>query len=214
MRSVKSALAAAAVAAAACALAVPAFSQGGGGGAAVAVINSQVLIGKSEVGVDVANKLGGIARQMQTEVQPDQQRLRGQEQAFEQALRGAQQKGMTLQQVRADPAMRQQAEAIDAANKALQEKVNGLAEDLAFSREKAYSDLLSTVDPILDEVMRQKGITLVLQSNAVAKGRAEVDITQDVLNLLNQRAKTQNVLRLRAPPPPQPLAANAPPKKN
>ncbi len=213
MRSLKTALAAVAVAAAACALAVPAFSQAGGGGASVAVINSQVLIGRSEVGVDVANKLAGIARQMQTEVQPDQQRLRGQEQAFEQALRAAQQQGKSLQQVRADPAMRQQAEAIDQASNALNAKVNALAEDLSFSREKAYSDLLATVDPILDEVMRQKGITLVLQSTAVAKGRAEVDITQDVLTLLNQRAKTQNVLRLKAPPPPQPLAANAPPPK-
>lgn len=213
MRSLKTALAAGAIAAAACALALPAFSQAGGGGATVAVINSQVLIGRSELGQDVANKLGAIARQMQAEVQPDQQRLRGQEQAFEQALRAAQQQGKSIQQVRADPAIRQQAEAIDQASTALNARVNALAEDLSFSREKAYADLLSTVDPILDEVMTAKGITLVLQANAVAKGRAEVDITQDVLNLLNQRAKTQNVLRLKAPPPPQPLAANTPAQK-
>jgi Skp family chaperone for outer membrane proteins len=210
MRILKTVLVAAAAAAAAAAIAVPAFSQGPAGGASVAVINSERLILTSEAGKDLAKKVNDIARTMQGEVQPDAQRLQGQQKSFEDSLRAAQQKGMTIQQVRADPAIRAQAEAIEAADRQLSEKVNVLAQDLAFTRDKAYSDLLSTVDPILDEVMKQRNITLVLQASAVAKGRTEVDLTNDVLALLNQRAKTVTVARLKAPPPPQPLAA---PKK-
>jgi Skp family chaperone for outer membrane proteins len=216
MRSFRFALIAAAAVAAASAFALPAISQAqtGGGGASVAVINSDRLLIQSDLGKDLAKKVGDIAKQMQAEVTPDTQRLRGQQQALQQTLQQRQQQGQTAQQVRADPQIRQQVEAIENADRELNAKVNVLAEDLAYTREKSFQDFLQVVDPVLDEVMTQKGITLVLQSSAVAKGRAQTDITQDVLTLLNQRARTMNIVRLKAPPPPQPLApAAAAPKK-
>jgi Skp family chaperone for outer membrane proteins len=208
MRSIRLALIAAAAAAAASAFVVPAFSQAQGG-ASVAVINSDRLLIQSDLGKDLAKKVGDIAKQMQAEVTPDTQRLRSQQQALQTALQQRQQQGQTAQQVRADPQIRQQVEAIETADRDLNAKVNVLAEDLAYTREKSFQDFLQVVDPVLDEVMTQKGITLVLQSSAVAKGRAQVDITQDVMTLLNQRARTMNIVRLKAPPPPQPLAAPA-----
>lgn len=211
MRSIRMAVVAAAAAVAASAIAVPAFSQAGAGGASVAVISSDRLLIQSEVGKDLAKKIGDIQRQMQAEVAPDGQRLQTQQRAFEQALQQRQQQGVTAQQLRADPALRQQAEALEATDRQLNAKINELAADLSYTREVSFNDFLQIVDPILDEVMTQKGITLVLQSNAVAKGRAQVDLTQDVMQVLNQRARTMNVVRRKAPPPPQPLATTGGP---
>lgn len=213
MRSLKLALVAAAAAAAASAIAVPAFSQAASGGASVATINTTALFVQSEMGKDMARKIGDIARQMQAEVQPDNQRIVAQRQAFENAIRQKAQAGQTREQIAADPTLRQQAEAIDRAVGELDKKVNGLAADLAFTRETAFNNFLQIVDPVLDQVMTQKGVNLVLQSDAVAKGRAQVDLTTEVMGALNTRQSTMQVQRLQAPPPPQPLAPAAQQKK-
>lgn len=216
MRSLKTALVAAVAAVAAAAIAAPAFSQAGGGGASVAVINSNALFIQSEMGKDMAKKINDIARQMQAETQPDAQRLVAQRNAFQQAIQQKAQAGQSREQIGADPTLRQQLEAIERGGGDLDRKVNELAADLAFTRETAFNNFLQVVDPVLDQVMTQRGITLVLQADSVAKGRAQTDLTTEVLAALNARQTTMQVQRLKAPPPPQPLAptpAPAAPKK-
>lgn len=214
MRSMKLALVAAAALATVAAVAAPAFSQGGAGqaGATVAVVSIDRLLIASEIGKDVSNKVNAIRGQMQQELQPDVSKFNEAQASFNQSLERAKTERKSAQEFLQAPTTIAQRQLIQQTGQELDRKTQDLARDLAFTRQKAIEDLLTTVDPILEEVMRQKGISLALADSAVVRAvGTEVDLTPDVLRVLNERARTQTVVRLRAPPPEQPLEAIAPP---
>ena len=72
----------------------------------------------------------------------------------------------------------------------LQKERNVLLESVAKSRSKARAELLKNLNPILKDYMKEKNIRLVLDKKDLILADENLDITKDIMDLLNKRLKT------------------------
>ena len=72
----------------------------------------------------------------------------------------------------------------------LQKERNKLLESVAKQRAKARSDLLKNLNPIIKEYMKEKKIRMVLDKKSLLLADENLDITNDVINLLNKKLKS------------------------
>ena len=81
--------------------------------------------------------------------------------------------------------------------KALREKVSSLQiqrtkllDSVAKQRTKARSELLKTLNPIIKNYMKENTIRLVLEKKSILLADENLDITEDILKILNQKLKS------------------------
>ncbi len=72
----------------------------------------------------------------------------------------------------------------------LQEERNKLLSDVAEQRSKAKSELLKNLNPIIKEYMKEKKIRLVLDKKSLLLADENLDITKDILDILNTKLKS------------------------
>ena len=72
----------------------------------------------------------------------------------------------------------------------LQKERNKLLESVAKQRAKARSELLKNLNPIIKEYMKEKKIRMVLDKKSLLLADENLDITNDVINLLNKKLKS------------------------
>ena len=82
----------------------------------------------------------------------------------------------------------------------LRSKVSNLQKDrqtilnkIAEKRNKARSTLLKSLNPIVKEYMVQKNIKIVLDKKSILLADEKLDITNDIINLLNKQIKSLNL---------------------
>ncbi len=63
------------------------------------------------------------------------------------------------------------------------------AEDLRQERNGVAQEILKDIQQAVDEYAKSKGYTLILDQRAILHGDSAQDVTEDVLQLLNSRAK-------------------------
>ena len=71
----------------------------------------------------------------------------------------------------------------------LQRFRNNTARDLRRERDKIAKDLLEEIQQTLVEYAKANGFSLIVDSQALLYGQEAYDVTDEVLNLLNSRAK-------------------------
>ena len=72
----------------------------------------------------------------------------------------------------------------------LQKERNNLLEKVSKQRTKARNELLKNLNPILSNYMKEKKIRLVLDKKSILLADENLNITQDIIKLLNQKLKT------------------------
>ena len=75
----------------------------------------------------------------------------------------------------------------------LQKKRNSLLETVAKQRQKAKNELLKTLNPILSTYMKEKNINMVIDKKEVLLANENLNITKDIMNLLNKKLKSINL---------------------
>ena len=75
----------------------------------------------------------------------------------------------------------------------LQKDRNTILESISKKRAKARKALLNTLNPILKEFMVEKNIKIVLDKKSILLANDNLDITKDVMNMLNQKLKSINL---------------------
>ena len=75
----------------------------------------------------------------------------------------------------------------------LQKKRNKTLEDISLKRNKARKVLLDKLNPIVKNYMIENNIKIVLDKKSVLLGNEELDITKDILVLLNKNLKSINL---------------------
>ena len=68
--------------------------------------------------------------------------------------------------------------------------------ELSMSEQRAYAEISEKMRPILEEIVNARGATVLLDRSAIMYGAAEADITQEVLERLNEEIKTVRVERV------------------
>ena len=72
----------------------------------------------------------------------------------------------------------------------LQSERKKILEDVAKQRSFAKTELLKNLNPLLKDYMKEKNIRLVLDKKDLILADENLDITKDIMDLLNKRLKT------------------------
>ena len=70
-----------------------------------------------------------------------------------------------------------------------QKERNKKSNDIARSRVNASTKLISKLSPILEEYSNKNSIRIIVQKKNIVMGKKEDDITNDILELVNQKVK-------------------------
>jgi len=70
-----------------------------------------------------------------------------------------------------------------------QKERNKTSNEIAKSRVKASTKLISKLSPILEEYSKKNSIRIIVQKKNIVMGKKEDDITKDILELINQKVK-------------------------
>ena len=65
-----------------------------------------------------------------------------------------------------------------------------MLETVAKQRAKARNELLKNLNPLLSNYMKEKNIKMVIDKKNLVLADSNLDITKDVIALLNQKIKT------------------------
>ncbi len=75
----------------------------------------------------------------------------------------------------------------------LQKDRNALLEQVSIQRTKARNELLKNLNPILRDYMKEKKIRIVLDKKSILLADENLNITKDIMKLLNQKLKSINL---------------------
>ena len=73
---------------------------------------------------------------------------------------------------------------------ALQKERNNLLETVSKQRSKARKELLSKLNPIIKNYMKEKNIRMVVDKKSLLLADDALDITDDIISLLNTKLKS------------------------
>ena len=74
----------------------------------------------------------------------------------------------------------------------LQRDRQALLNNIANQRAKARAELLKNLNPILEKYMKEKNIKMIIDKKNLIIATKELDLTTDVINLLNGKIKSLN----------------------
>ena len=77
--------------------------------------------------------------------------------------------------------------------KSLQKERNNLIETVAKQRSKARNELLKNLNPIIKDYMKEKKIRMVVDKKSLLLADENLDITKDIMNMLNKKLKSINL---------------------
>tara|TARA_E500000178_G_scaffold207387_1_gene204815 strand:- start:3542 stop:4063 length:522 start_codon:yes stop_codon:yes gene_type:complete len=75
----------------------------------------------------------------------------------------------------------------------LQKDRNSVMENVSKKRSKARKQLLETLNPIVKDYMKEKNMKIVLDKKSILLADESLDITKDILGLLNKKLKSINL---------------------
>jgi Skp family chaperone for outer membrane proteins len=159
------------------------------------VINYQRVAAESVIGRDLQAKLAGLRQQFATEAQslsPEQQSLEQERNRLAQASRN-----MSPEQIRNSSTLAPQFEQFSQRMQQFEGRANALRGDLECSQMIALRDFDRQVSPIVRQVMEGRGAGIVIDASNVTTSSPEFDITNTVIQQLDQNPNTRaaNVAR-------------------
>jgi Skp family chaperone for outer membrane proteins len=162
--------------------------------ASVVVLNYQRVVEASDVGRDMSTKLGQVAQQMQAELQPEAQAIEQEQQSIQQATNG-----MSAQQVRNNSSLSSRVDAFGQRVEQFRTRQMTAARDLEYTRQATLIDFNRQITPVVREVVEARGAGVAVDVATTHFVLPNFDITDDVVQRLNQRLRTMNVTRQAAP---------------
>ena len=75
----------------------------------------------------------------------------------------------------------------------LQKERSSLLETIAKQRAKAKKEILDNLNPIVKNFMNEKRIRMVMDKKNILLADEKLDITNDIMGLLNQKLKSINL---------------------
>jgi outer membrane protein len=185
MRIVKAFVIAAAVAGSAFgALSIGAATAQTGVSSPVLVVDLQRLRQGTPAGADLNNKLRALAEQQTTSFRTQNQAAANALQTEASALQAAA-AGKTQAQVMADPVLKARIETQQRRGQDLQQKEELFNRSVQATSVRAEQQFLALLDPIITQIMTQRGATVVLDRSQIAKALPTVEITAEVESQFN-----------------------------
>jgi Skp family chaperone for outer membrane proteins len=157
--------------------------------AAVVVVDVDRIYKESNVGKYAQGQLKTIASGVDAELGPIARTLQTDEEAF-----NAKVQGKSEAQVKAalasDKDLAAKYMAIMQRRQAFDDKRALRTQELSATNQKALADVGAKAQPVVVEIMKKKGASIVLEKNSTVANSADVDITNDVLTELNKSVQS------------------------
>lgn len=163
-------------------------------GTATVVIDQGRIMRDSRGGKDIIQKMKNIEASMKAELEPIARSLESEGKSIE-----ARTKNMTREQMAADAALRSQVEAYAKKAQDFNVRRQRTAQELQLTERKAWGELFQAMEPVLQEVVREKSAGVILDRSEVVYANPALDATSLVISKLDSRKPTVNVSRQRLP---------------
>lgn len=193
---VVSTFSAAALAVAALTVSSDALAQRNRGQSTTAVvINYQRVANESVLGRDMQAKIAALGQQFSSEAQalaPEEQSIQQEAQRLAQATRN-----MSAQQIQNSSTLGPQVQQFQQRRQQFEGRANALRGDLECSNLIAMRDFRNQLEPIVRQVMQQRGAGIVIDTSNASIYAEQFDITTAVIQQLdqNQNTRVANVAR-------------------
>jgi outer membrane protein len=179
-------------------IAAAAVVAGGLGGAAMAqdilVMNEERILRESQVGRYVAGQLETIGNEIQQELDAASSPLEAENERLNQETAALNQEAIQQR-----PDLIQQIQDLQVQAQQFDRLRRVRAQELMATERQAMQPVLETLQTVLQEIVNERNASVLLDRSQVVYARENVDISQAVIERLDQRIQTTPVNRVRVP---------------
>jgi Skp family chaperone for outer membrane proteins len=165
-------------------------------GTVVMVIDEGQILGNSKAGKDMFTKLKNIENQINVELKTPRDALEADRKTLATKL-----EGKTQEAVMADAALVTQIENFQKKANEFAAKRQTLSQEYAATEQKALVDFNKALEPVLLEVVKEKGAQLVMSKGQAVFSADAIDGSPAIIAKLDQKTPAITVVRQRAPAP-------------
>jgi Skp family chaperone for outer membrane proteins len=163
-------------------------------GTVVMIIDEGKILTDSKAGKDLFTKLKNIETQINNELKVPRDALEADRTSL-----AAQVDGKTREAIVADTALVAKIEAFQTKANEFAQKRSILSQEYAATEQKAFIDFNTALEPVLLEVVKEKGAQVVLSKSQAVFSADTVDATPSIVSKLDVRTPSITVVRQRAP---------------
>lgn len=163
-------------------------------GTVVMIIDEGKILTDSKAGKDLFTKLKNIETQINGELKAPRDALEADRTAL-----ATQVDGKTREAIVADAALVKKIEDFQKKANEFAQKRSVLSQEYAATEQKAFIDFNTALEPVLLEVVKEKGAQVVLSKSQAVFSSDTVDGTPAIVSKLDQRTPAITVVRQRAP---------------
>jgi Skp family chaperone for outer membrane proteins len=179
-------------------IAAAAVVAGGLGGAAIAqdvlVMNEERILRESQVGRYVAAQLETIGNEIQQELDAASSPLEAENERLSQETAA-----LSQEAIQQRPDLIQQIQGLQQQAQQFEQLRRLRAQELMATERQAMQPVLETLQTVLQEIVNERNASVLLDRSQVVYARENVDVSQAVIERLDQRIQTTPVNRVRAP---------------
>lgn len=163
----------------------------------ILVLDRGRLIAQSAAGKSLQAQLETIGKGVDAELQPEAKGLQTELDALQ-----ASAKGKTVEQLKADAALKTKRDSFNTRMAAFEQKRAKRAQEMVATQNKADEDFEKAAQPILGAIIKERGGTLVVDKQDVVFADPKIDITQDAITKMDATVKTITVTKVNLPDKP------------
>jgi outer membrane protein len=173
------------------------------GPAVILFVDRGAIVRNSTVGKDMFKQVEALAKKMETDYKPENDKLQADIQALQAQF-----------QVLAPDAREAKRKELEGRRQAFQKKIQDRQADIQNGMNKARQQLEASLGPILEQMMVERGANLLLDRGMVVLGSVDLDVTQVAIQRLDRALPKITVTPQKAAPAAagaqRPAAAAAP----
>ena len=159
-------------------------------GTTVVVIDQAKIMRDSAGGQDIRSKVSAIQQTILSELQPTQNELQSQSEALQ-----AKTANMTREAMTQDQELISEAQDLQRKSQAFNERQQLAAAGLQKTENMAWRKFLTAMQPVLQEVVTEKGADVVLDSSSVIYSAPAINATDSVIMKMDAKMPTVEVVR-------------------
>ena len=160
----------------------------------IVVIDQRKIMRDSRAGKDIQAKMKSIEDQIKSELEKTSRSLASEGESIETRT-----KGMTPQAVAADPTLKGQVESFYKKAGEFNRTRQVRATELQITERKAWNEFFKALQPVLQEVVNEKGAQIMLDRSTTVFTNPSLDASALVISKMDSRQPTINVVRERLP---------------
>ena len=163
----------------------------------VVALDRTRLIAQSAAGKSIQAQLQSIGKSVEAELEPEAKGLEAELESI-QTLG----KGLTMEQLKGRADIKAKVDSLNKRKNAFDQKRAKRTQEVIATQNKADEDFEKAAQPILSEIIKERGAQLVVDLREVVFVDPKIDITQDAITKLDAAVKTIAVTKVNLPDKP------------